>query len=397
MILFYILAILLIFLSYKSFRGGVDYLDYFKSELVKPRSEFMPFASIIVPCKGLDDGLRENLSVLLEQEYPDYEVIFVVDDQNDAAAPIIEEVSRKAAKNAKFIIASKTQESSQKVENLREGVLHLSDRSKVIVFVDSDARPSTDWLRNLIAPLENRDLGSATGYRWFISKTPGVSSEMRSVWNASVASALGGNMRSNFCWGGSTAIRRDVFEQLDVREKWRGTLSDDFTLTRILNDAGMPIYFVPKALTASVENCTFRELLEFTTRQMKITRVYRPDLWKMSFFGSGLFNVVWIWSVLILIFSTTNSYAFWTAAATLGLVSIFSIGKSWLRLMAVRLVLTEYEKELRFQFWPQNTLWLLSPALFFYNAFAAFLSRRMTWRGTQYELKSPRETVIISK
>jgi cellulose synthase/poly-beta-1,6-N-acetylglucosamine synthase-like glycosyltransferase len=397
MILFYILATLLIFLSYKSFRGGINYLNYFKSELAEPRSGFTPFVSIIAPCKGLDEGLRENLSMLLIQEYPEYEVIFVVDDQNDAAAPIIEDISRKAATIAKGVVASKTRGSAQKIENLREGILHVSGRSEVFVFVDSDARPAKDWLRNLVAPLENKDLGAATGYRWFISKTPGFASEMRSVWNASVASALGQNMKSNFCWGGSTAMTREVFERLDVREKWLGTLSDDFTLTRILNDAGMSIYFVPKALTASVENCTFRELLEFTTRQMKITRVYRPDLWKMSFFGSGLFNVVWIWLILILVFASVNSFAFWTAVATLVVVSIFSIGKSWLRLMAVRLVFTEYEKELKLQFWPQNTLWLLSPALFFYNAFSALVSRRMTWRGIRYELKSARETVIISK
>ena len=394
MILFYILAILLIFLSYKSFRGGINYLNYFKSELAKPRSDFAPVASIIAPCKGLDDGLSENLKALTGQDYPEYEVIFVVDDKNDRAVPVIEKL---LAENTKFIVAGKSKESSQKVENLREAVLHVSDRSRVFVFVDSDARPSKDWLRHLVAPLQNNDLGAATGYRWFVSKTPGFASEMRSVWNASVASALGRNMRSNFCWGGSTAIRREDFERLDVRDKWRGTLSDDFILTRILNDAGMPIYFVPKALTASIENCVFRELLEFTTRQMKITRVYRPDLWKMSFFGSGVFNVVWIWSVLILIFSTTDLSTFWAAATTLALVSIFSIGKSWLRLTAVRLVLTEYEKELKLQFWPQNTLWLLSPALFFYNAFAALVSRRMTWRGTTYELKSARETVIISK
>jgi cellulose synthase/poly-beta-1,6-N-acetylglucosamine synthase-like glycosyltransferase len=394
MILFYILAILLIFLSYKSFRGGVNYLKYFKSELAKPRSDFSPFVSMIAPCKGLDDGLFENLKSLTGQNYSEYEVIFVVDDRKDAAVPIIEKL---LSGNTKLIIAGQTRDSSQKVENLREAVLHVSDRSEVFVFVDSDARPSKDWLQDLVAPLENRDLGAATGYRWFISKTSGFASEMRSVWNASVASALGQNMKSNFCWGGATAIRREVFEQLDVREKWRGTLSDDFTLTRILNGAGMPIHFVPKALTASVENCTFRELLEFTTRQMKITRVYRPDLWKLSFFGSGVFNVVWIWSILILVSTGVRSFPFWGAVVTLILVSIFSIGKSWLRLQSVRLVLTDYENKLARQFWPQNTLWLLSPALFFYNAFAAWMSRRMTWRGIQYKLKSAHETVIISK
>ena len=28
------------------------------------------------------------------------------------------------------------------------------------------------------------------------------------------------------------AIRRDVFENINMREKWRGTLSDDFAVTQ---------------------------------------------------------------------------------------------------------------------------------------------------------------------
>ncbi len=117
---------------------------------------------------------------------------------------------------------------------------------------------------------------------------------MRSAWNASIASALGPNTKTNFCWGGSMAIRRNDFMQTEMREKWQGTLSDDFVVTKALNEAGLPIIFVPQALTASVEDCTFSELLEFTTRQMKITRVYAPHLWKLSFIGSGVFNIVMI-------------------------------------------------------------------------------------------------------
>jgi cellulose synthase/poly-beta-1,6-N-acetylglucosamine synthase-like glycosyltransferase len=287
-------------------------------------------------------------------------------------------------------------ESGQKVENLREAVLHVSDESRVFVFADSDARPSRDWLRYLVAPLQDEGVGATTGYRWFISKSPSFASEMRSVWNASIASALGPDSSSNFCWGGSTAIRRETFERLDIREKWRGTLSDDFTLSHVVNGDGLPIIFVPQALTASVENCTLPELLEFTTRQMKITRVYAAPLWVMSLVGTGLFNIVMIAAFLIVVLSRQNDLAVYLSLATLALVTFFSIGKAWLRLNAAKLALTKYKREVDRQFWSQNTLWLISPALFFCNSLAALLSRRLTWRGITYELKSPRETVIIT-
>ncbi len=393
---FYIFAILLVYLSYRSFRGGIEYLRYVRNELARPSSSYLPFVSIIAPCKGLDQGLEENLRSLLELDYPSYEVIFVVDAPNDPAVAVIEQVSEKHPRT-KLVAADRARESAQKIENLREAVLHLDETSSVLVFVDSDAQPTSGWLRHLVAPLEDKTIGAATGYRWFISPKPSFASEMRSVWNASIASALGPNLRSNFCWGGSMAITRDVFERLGLRDKWKGTLSDDFTVTRAMKEAGLAIFFVPQALTPSIENCSFAEMLEFTTRQMKITRVYASVLWKLSFFGSALFNITLIWASVILILGSALQVSFWAAAITIFLVSFFSIGKSWLRLKAVRLILTEKAVELKRQFWPQNTLWLLSPALFLYNSIAALISRRMIWRGIEYELVSPTETRIVTK
>lgn len=405
-LVFYFFAAILLWLSFKSFRGGVEFLRFFKIPLANPRSEFTPLVSVIAPCRGMDEGLEQNLTALIEQDYRHFEVIFIVDNADDLAVPTIQEILRKAEtrpvgsvpfnlRSAKMIVAAKAEGCSQKVENLREAVLHAAAESKAFIFVDSDARPSKNWLRNLVAPLADENIGAATGYRWFISKTPTFGSELRSAWNGSIASALGANQKSNFCWGGSMAIRRDIFERIDMREKWRGTLSDDFAVTRAMKAANLAVVFVPQSLTASVENCSLRETFEFTNRQMKITRVYAQPLWLMSFVGSALFNTVMVSAMLIVIFSRKNGPPVWISLAVLFLVTVFSIGKSWLRLKAVRLVLTGYEADLKRQFWTQNTLWILSPALFLFNSVAALLSRRMTWRGITYELKSPSETVII--
>lgn len=396
--IFYIFAAVLVFFSYQSFRGGIFYLEYFKKELAKPKSAFTPFCSIIAPCRGLDEDLEANLSALFRQDFPRYEVIFVVDDEKDGSLEIIKEVTREGAKYAKskFIVAGKATISAQKVHNLREAVLQVSDESEVFVFVDSDARPARNWLRDLIAPLEDKNIGCASGYRWFISKNISFASELRSVWNASIASALGANLQNNFVWGGSMAMQRETFENLQIREKWRGVLSDDFAVTRAMKAANLPIYFVPQALTASVENCSLRELFEFTTRQMKITRVYAQTLWIKAFIGAFIFNLVMVWAVFLVIFVAKNEFSFWFAFLTFALVSVFSIGKAWLRLKAVKLILKDYESDLKTQFWMQNTLWIFSPALFFYNCFCALISRKIVWRGISYQLDSPKQTSILS-
>ena len=435
---FYILAAGLVYLSYRSFRGGMDYLSYFKSELQKPASAFAPFATVVAPCKGLDEGLHENLSALLAQDYAAYEVIFVVDDERDAAVEVIlEMINRRDAETqrsavetfkkvaperrnqndeppeisssasprlggenssfTKLIVAPKATDSSQKVTNLREAVLHVSPRSEIFVFVDSDARPSRNWLRHLVAPLADENIGAATGYRWFIARNLTFASELRSVWNASIASSLGPNMKSNFCWGGSTAIRREVFERLDIRERWRTVVSDDFTITRVLKDAAMPIYFVPQALVPSIQNCTLRELFEFTTRQIKITRVYAPHLLKLALLGSALFNVVVVWAFVIAISSGPYDPAFAAAIFTLAAVSIFSVAKAALRMKAVSMVLRHDRDSLGKQRLSQLTLWSIAPALFFYNSIAALVSREITWRGITYKLESERITKVIRK
>jgi ceramide glucosyltransferase len=391
---FYILAALLIYFSLKSFRGGIEYLRFFKVELSRPSSSYTPFATIIAPCKGIDDGLDENLKALVELDYPAYEIVFVVDDESDPAVPTIEKslsASSCLQVESQLVIAPKAVDSGQKVENLREAVIHADARSEAFVFVDSDARPAKEWLRCLVAPLDDESVGVATGYRWFVSDKMTFGGELRSAWNASIASSLSPNAKSDFCWGGSMAIRRGVFDELDLRERLKGTLSDDFTIARAVKEAGLEIRFVPQSLTRSPGPCSLRECIEFTTRQMKLTRVYMPHLWLVSFFGSGLFTVVMLSAFLIALFSERNTIAVWAAIATLVLVSAFSIGKAWLRLKAVRMVIPES----RTQFLPQITLWLLAPPLFLLNCVLALFSRRMTWRGITYEMVSEKETLRI--
>jgi cellulose synthase/poly-beta-1,6-N-acetylglucosamine synthase-like glycosyltransferase len=395
--LFYFFAAVLVFLGYKSLRGGIYYLQFFRQELAKPESNFTPFASIIAPCRGLDVDLYENLTALFAQNYPSYEIIFVVDDETDEAVKVIKAVSDQNVNQirSKLVIAGKADDSSQKVHNLRRAVLEVSGESKVFVFIDSDARANQNWLRNLVAPLENEKIGCATGYRWFISKNGGFFSELRAVWNASIASALGTNTKSNFCWGGSLAIRRATFEKLEIGEKWRGTLSDDFAVTRRMQEAKLPIYFVPQCLTPTVEDCTFSELLEFTTRQMKITRVYAANLWKASFAGAFLFTLVF-WSGILLLFFLSG-WHFWLTVTFEIVIFLLGAGKAWLRLAAVKSVLTDFEKELNRQFVWQITLWTITPALYFYNCFRALLSRKIIWRGIEYRMRSADSTEILSR
>lgn len=400
MLVFYFFAAVVLLQSLLSLRGGVRYFRFVRRSVEARRPLYMPFATVFVPCRGLDQGLLQNLSALFAQHYPAYEIVFVSDRADDPALALAEWVADESENpgvtSVKFVAAGRATDSGQKVHNLRAAVVEADPSSEVFVFVDTDARPREGWLRALVAPLEDELVGAATGYRWFLPVKGGLASHLRSVWNASIASALGENDRGNFCWGGSTAIRRRMFERMEMRDRWRGTLSDDYALTSALREERPRIRFVPDCLTASHEDCTWRGLFEFTTRQIKITRVYAPHLWRLVLVSNLLFVSVFFGGLAVSAARAALGLAWQWPLALVCLVYAFGTWKAFFRLRAVALVLDAHHAELREGVWPHLLLWPLTAVVYLYNALAALLSRRIDWRGITYELKSPTETDIIS-
>lgn len=401
MFIYYFFALIVIWLGILSLRNGFSFAAYVRRELAIPLSDFTPFVSVIAPCRGLEDGLRENINALFEQNYPAYEIIFVTDRADDPALGVIEEV-RHVWQDAwhpvtQCVIAGPAPDSGQKVHNLRAAVLELDPRSEVLAFVDSDARPGPIWLRSLVAPLVDEQLGAATGYRWFLPTKGSLASHLRSVWNGSIASALGERRDKNFCWGGSTAIRRSTFDELGIREHWRGSVSDDFTMTRILHEAKLPIHFVPACLVPSVDDCTVKELLEFTNRQLKITRVYAPHLWQPVLIGSLLFCAIFFGGLALVIVRGTQGLSYIVPLVMVVLIYVLGAAKAYIRLQAISTALMDCRNQLMKSLPAHLILWPAASLLFLINAIAAAGSRRIRWRGITYDLKSPNEAVIIAR
>jgi len=401
MLAFYFLAALVICLGIISLRRGLRFAAYVRSEATIPLADFTPYVSVFAPCRGLEGGLEENINALFRQDYPACEIIFVSDRADDPALGLIRKLINDQGHtnrvSTKIIIAGAATDSGQKVHNLRAAVSESDRRSEAFVFVDTDARPPSHWLRSLVAPLASEKLGAASGYRWFIPTKGSLASHLRSVWNASIASALGASRDKNFCWGGSTAIRRSTFEKLRMTERWRGTVSDDFTLTRALHEAQLPVHFVPACLVPALDTCTLIELFEFTNRQLKITRVYAPHLWKPVLLGSLLFCVVFFGGAIVVVARALQHSSI--AIPLLLLLIIYLLGtlKAHIRMMAIVSLMPAYGRELRRGWIFHLVLWPFTSALYLWNALVAGASRRIKWRGITYELKSATEAVIIAR
>ena len=397
---FYILIVAQVALGLYSLWDGFEWFRMVRRRLGSHAGFYAPLAAVICPCKGVEPGLKENLLALAQFDYPNYEIYFSISSERDPAVKIAEEVKDASLKPVHIVFAGPPDGCSGKVQNLKKAVESLPENIEVLVFVDSDARLSRGWLKKLIAPLQDTRLGATTAYRWIIPSgsmgSGGFSSAVASAWNGAIATLLG-RARENFCWGGGTAIRRKTFQDERVFESWRGAVSDDLALTRTLEAAGKPILFCAECLAATTHPWTFASLLEFTNRQMLITRVYSPRRWLMGAAANVSYSLTLIYAAVVVVMTMAAGEPWEQFALMALLVVLLSAMKGALRTIAVMEMLPEWRDQLNQWSWVWIVLAPVAPFLFTWNFIASFLTRRMRWRNIRYELVSPSVTRVLNR
>ena len=241
---------------------------------------YAPVTCVIIPCKGIEHGFHENINAFLTQEYPRYELIFVVDSSEDPAYQSLRHHTM-GKPNVHLLLTTPASGCSGKVAALLTG-LESATTAEVLVFADSDIKPDSHWLENIITPLQNQTIGATTGYRWYFPSN--LKSLLISAWNMSSIVFMFFS-RFTFAWGGSTAIRKSVFDELKIKEKWKYAFSDDLVLTQAVKKAGYTIYLQPKCIIESPPERSIIRFIHWGTQQYTWVRWYYPLFWLGSFFG----------------------------------------------------------------------------------------------------------------
>jgi cellulose synthase/poly-beta-1,6-N-acetylglucosamine synthase-like glycosyltransferase len=223
-----------------------------------------------------------------------------------------------------------------------------------------------------------------------------LASGLASAWNASVATLLG-KPKENFCWGGGTAIRRKIFDDVNVLEAWKGAVSDDFALTSALDQAAKPIVFCPECFAATLHPWTWADLLEFTNRQMLIARVYSNRKWLLGGITNLAYALTMIYAAFAIVYLMIDGDP-WSQLLLVALaVPLLASMKGVFRIVAINEAIPEWKGKLQETSWAFLLLAPIAPFLFSWNFISSLLSRRMRWRGIRYELISPNETRILKR
>ncbi len=368
---------------------------------------YRPQTVLIIPCKGLDSAFEENITSFFNQDYENYSLWFVVADESDPAYAKLLKLKDRLSKDTKardveVLVAGQGQSCSQKNRNLLYCYERIGDDIDVLAFADSDICVKSNWLSHLVYPLRKSKNGAASGYRWFVPEKNNIASLALSALNAKVAQLLG-NTRFNQAWGGSMAIRTDVFRQVGLDRIWSKTLSDDLSLSRAVKKAGMKVAFVPACLVASYESTTWQKLFEFARRQFLITRVAALGTWLFGLFSS-IYSVLGLWGGILIAWLVIRGSWFdpqftsqeKTILLALPVVFLGSQTiRALLRQKTIRKLLEKDRHKMRTACLADILFsWAWSLVLLFFILSSAF-GNIVCWRGIRYKLLGPTKTVLL--
>jgi ceramide glucosyltransferase len=341
---------------------------------------YTPKCSIIVPCKGIPKNFGNNLRGFLQLDYPDFEVIYVVESADDAAVPEIQKIISEDSR-VKFAIAGLATECAQKNHNMLAALRGVCDASEVFVFADSDIKPARYWLREIVLPLQDSKVTVTTGFRWLLSPTGSVGELCHAYVNIFIYTC--------FCaacyfggvglWGGTMAIRRKDFEELGVAKKWSRAAVDDMSLSAVVLKSRRKAVVVPTCLTVTDDLLpTVSSTIAWFERQIMYLKSYQTALWFFPTLPIALVAGILLCLLPVAaVLSLLTPYSFWELGGGVSLV--FLLGHTLTAFLYPAMGKMPY----------YGRFLLLQPFLRLMQMVSymrTWCTRTITWAGIKYQL-----------
>lgn len=240
---------------------------YFRT-VRRPRGEFTPPVSILKPVRGLDPASYENFATFCRQDYPDYEIVFAVADEDDPAIDVVRQlIADFPGRSIRLLIGAAHLGPSSKVNKLCR--LTREARHDILVISDSDIRVTSDYLRSVVAPFRNPRVGVVTClYVGIPNGTTASELEALGIVSDFAAGVLTAWQLQGvrFALGATMATTRDRLREIGGFEALVTYCADDYQLGHLIADRGYLI-----ALSAQVveSECAVRTLREYLRHQLR--------------------------------------------------------------------------------------------------------------------------------
>jgi ceramide glucosyltransferase len=356
--IYYLLAI------YSSWR-------FFRQPESAPDRGFTPPVSILKPFRGLDPDAYENLASFCRQDYPDYEMIFCVDADDDTVRPVVEKLQRDfPEREIRVLYGSGRIASNDKVAKLAR--MAAEARHETVVITDSDVRVRPDYLRAMTAPLREERVGAVTCFyvhtdlRTFADRlqTVGMMSDFYA--GILVAWQLEG---IKFALGPSIATTRARLSGFGGYAAIENSPGDDLLVGRLIAEQGYEVRLLRYAVSTVSDYGSMSDLLQKRMRWIVVMRHMRPWGHLGLLLTQGL-----PWSLAAVAIHPTAA----VAVGYLGLYFAIRAAMTW--------IIGAYGLR-QPGLWGQMILIPVWDAVAFFIWLASFLRSTIRWRGADYHIR----------
>jgi ceramide glucosyltransferase len=345
---------------------------FFKRERARTLPCFTPPVSLLKPVRGVDFASHENFSSFCQQDYPEYEILFCVNELSDPAVPVIRQVMAEYPERRIRILSGASQlGSNRKVNNL--ALLTSEAQHEILVQSDGDVRVGPNYLREVVAPFQDASVGVASCfYRGIAEKNLGAELEAIGASSDFLAGALVANWMEGvtFALGASVTTSKKWLGKIGGYEALANVLADDYEIGNRVHQAGGKVLLCREVVWTMYPVQTVRSFWGHQIRWARTVRLVRPA----SFFGL-LFTHGLPWTLL----AAALAPAVWISVAFLLSYVLLRFVMAW-----VVGVWGIGDDVLRKKFWLIPLRDLLNFAVWL----ASFASNRVHWGGIEFAIRN---------
>jgi ceramide glucosyltransferase len=270
---------------------------FFSRERAHTTPDFTPPVSILKAVRGTDFATFENYASFCRQNYPEYEIIFALNDADDSAAPIIRRLIEEfPEQKIRVLVGAEDLGANRKVNKLAR-MAHEA-RHEILALSDGDVRVSANYLREVVAPFASKQIGAVTSFYAGIAQN-NLGAELEAIGAASdfFAGVLMADWMEgiHFALGASIVTTKSWLAKIGGFASIADMLADDYELGKRIAGAGGTVRLSREIVWTMYPAQTLRGFWDHQTRWARTVRLCRPLSYCGLIFTHGL-----PWAVLAL-------------------------------------------------------------------------------------------------
>jgi len=333
-------------------------------------TDFTPPVSCLKPIRGLDVEAYENYASFCRQDYPNYEILFCV-DEDDPAVPVLKKlVNDFPDRPIRLLYGSGRDAINDKVARLVRLVSEA--RHDMLVITDGDVRVRPDYLRTVVGPFRDPKVGAATCFyvstqeRTFIEQMQSIGMVSDFFAGLLVAWQLDG---VKFTLGQTIVATRRSIESFGGYQMIETRPADDLLVGRMIAEQGYEVKLLPFTVEAVADFESLGDLLYKRVRWMTVMRGMRP--W-------GHLGLIFTWGLPWALLAVAIHPTVAVAVSYLGTYLLLRVAMTW---MIGVLGLKESGV------WEKMPLIPLWDATAFLIWLASFGRSTIRWKGIDYHIR----------